>query len=578
MKTWLGRVFHLLPQVKSILLYGSAFALALELFKLVPPYLMMIVIDTLIEGNQQMIFVYTVVGSILAISLITTLVEVQYFRFTAHHMFGCEISILKKGHEKLLNLSMRYHESQPSGDAVQLMNRGSAKLAELLWFVQDQFLGAFLQIILTAILLCWVNIYCGLIFATFMPVVLFLVHRSGKKVQPYRNQYHEVFRQATWEMNQSLTNIRTVKDYAQETSEKAKYSALLDRYFELAQARMLVENRDMRNRDVILGIARFAVLAYAVYLVSLGQMTTGTLVLFATLSEKVVASLYRLGRLYNHLGDSMESINQFTALFNENEQLDQSLAHQKIQRIHHRIRFENVSFCYQPNQYVLHNINLDLAARQTIALIGESGAGKSTFIKLLLRQYDASRGCVYFDDQPIQTFSPLALKNTVAVVAQDIEIFDTTIANNIAYGCDYDEQRIIAAARSAHAHEFILTMPQQYQTNVGERGLKLSGGQRQRIGIARALMRDPSLLIFDEATSSLDSESEAAIQQALAEISREKTLIMIAHRLSTIENADWVVVFERGVVTEQGTPDQLARLPGYFQRLSSMQGLQLTRQ
>jgi ABC-type multidrug transport system fused ATPase/permease subunit len=414
---------------------------------------------------------------------------------------------------------------------------------------------------------------CGFVFTLFLPLVLYLVHKTGKQVQPYRQIYHGKFREANWEMNQSLLNIRTVKDYVQEEREGDKYERLLGEYLSLAEKRVKVEASANQQRDTLLGFARFAVLFYAVYLVHQGSMTAGTLVLFATLSEKVIASLFRLGRLYSFLGDSIESIEQFRHLFDQEPDVtdaDSVVSHPNPEG---EVRFNDVTFEYRPGIPVLKSIELKLPARSVVAFVGRSGSGKSTMVKLLSRHYDVTQGAITLDGIDLRKMKISEFRKRIATVSQDIEVFDKSVAENIAYGVQASQEEIERAAKAAHAHDFIMNLPQGYQTRVGEKGVKLSGGQRQRVGIARALIMNPTVLVFDEATSSLDTESERLIQQALMEIAHRQTMVIIAHRLSTIENADFIAVFDQGKIVEFGTRSELMSREGFFARMQGLQSL-----
>jgi len=570
----LAQLFQLVPDLKQTLLIGLSFSAAVEVCKLIPPYLLKTVIDQLGRGNTPLTRVLLSIGGILLISFVTTAIEQRYSMFVLRRRFKIEADILRKAQTKLLSLGLGYHEDHPSGDSAQLLHKGSSRLAELLWFTLDQFLGASLQILFTAIVLMFVNVGCGLVFIAFLPGVLWHAHHSGRTLQPYREQYHAVFRQASWDLNQSLLNVRTVMDFVQEQREFERFGGLLDRYLTLADLRNRIENEGHRLRDWVLGSARFAVLFYAVYLVYRGEMTTGSLYLFATLSEKVVASLFRLDRLHSFLGDSMESVRQLTQLFRQAPSIVDRPNTQPCTALDGSIELDAVSFAYGSRTPVLRDISLKVPARSVLALVGRSGAGKTTLIKLLSRHYDVTSGSLRIDGVDIRNYEVSDLRRQVAVVSQDIQLFDTTIAHNIAYGVgDADLAQIREAAQLANAASFIEQLPEQYNTRIGERGLKLSGGQRQRIGIARALLLRPAILIFDEATSSLDTESEQLIQDALVKIARRQTLILIAHRLSTVETADRVVVLDQGRIAEVGTPEQLAKQDSLFARMRQLQGL-----
>jgi ATP-binding cassette, subfamily B, heavy metal transporter len=569
----LRRLSLLIPQIKKILVGGACFALVIECLKILPPYLMKVAIDLLVGGTSHFSTVFWVISGVLIVCLCTTLVEDYFIRYTTHTTFFIEAEILKKAHQKLLSLDIAYHENHPSGELVHLMNTGSVRLRELMWFTQDQFLGAFIQIVLTAGLLLWMHFTAGILFLAFMPLTLYMVVRSGKRIQPFRKTYHNVLKKGTWKMNQSLFNIRTVKDFAQEQREFEDYRKILEEYQRLADIRIREENVDIRNRDMLIGFGRFAVLFYAAYLVTVGEMTAGTLVLFATLSEKVLASLYRLGRLYSMLGDSVEAVEQFAQIFDEVPRVEAGSLSLKDKNSSGEMRLRNVCFSYNGKGDAISKVNLVIPAKSVCAFVGPSGAGKSTLVKLLLRHYDVSSGSIELDGQNIKNINIEEYRKRIAVVSQDIEIFDSSVHANIAYGRAASRNEVEEAAINAYAHEFISSLPEGYDTRVGERGVKLSGGQKQRIGIARALLMRPALVIFDEATSSLDSHSELMIQEALKRISHRQTMIIIAHRLSTIAQSDMIVVFDRGEVVEIGTHDELIKQKGSFQKMRHLQSL-----
>jgi subfamily B ATP-binding cassette protein MsbA len=237
------------------------------------------------------------------------------------------------------------------------------------------------------------------------------------------------------------------------------------------------------------------------------------------------------------------------------------------------IRYENVSFKYK-DEYVLKNINLTIGKGKTIALVGESGSGKSTLGDLLPRFYDVNEGSIFFDNIPITDCSILDLRNHIGVVSQESILFNTSVRDNIAFGMpNATLQEIENAARIANAHDFIMNLETGYDTNIGERGNKLSGGQKQRISIARAVLKNPTILILDEATSALDTESEKLVQDALDKLMKDRTSIIIAHRLSTIRNADEIVLLSKGEIKERGTHDELIQLKGMYYNLCSLQGI-----
>ena len=571
-RSWFRKVDQLVPELRRALLLGALYTGAVECLKLGPPYLLKTVIDQLGKHAPLAQVLWGVAGT-FGISILTTAVEQRYGLFTAHQAFKVEAELLRSGQAKLLGLGLAYHEDHPSGDLIQLLTKGAGHLRELLWFTLDQFLGASLQIVFTSIVLLFIHPGCGLVFIAFLPIVLVQVHRGSRKLQPFRERYHAVFRQASWEMNQSLTNVRTVMDFVQERREASHFKTSLAHYLGFAGERIRAENTDHRSWDLLLGSARFAVLLYAVYLVHADAMTTGSLFLLATLSEKVVASLFRLSRLYSYLGDSIESVEQLTDMFAEQPSIVERPSAESCIKLDGAIELDEVGFAYLSGRPVLQDVSLTIPARSMTAVVGRSGAGKTTLIKLLSRHYDVTEGALRVDGVDVRDYALADYRRQVAVVSQDIQLFDTTIARNIAYGRDATLEEIREAARLANADQFVSQLPNGYDTAIGERGVKLSGGQRQRVGIARALLMRPAVLVFDEATSSLDTESERLIQEALAKIARQQTMIIIAHRLSTVESADHIVVLENGRIAEHGSPAQLTQRDGVFARMRRLQGL-----
>jgi len=262
---------------------------------------------------------------------------------------------------------------------------------------------------------------------------------------------------------------------------------------------------------------------------------------------------------------------------NEIIQMDEKIYEQEnpiaLTALKNSIRYENVSFRYK-DDFVLKNINLSINKGKTIALVGESGSGKSTMGDLLARFYDVNEGTIFFDDTPIQTCSLTDLRNHIGIVSQESILFNTSVRENIAFGMENATiDAIINAAKIANAHEFIMQLENGYETNIGERGNKLSGGQKQRISIARAILKNPTVLVLDEATSALDTESEKLVQDALDHLMKDRTSIIIAHRLSTIRNADEIIVLSKGEIKERGKHSDLLALKGMYYNLCTLQGL-----
>ena len=413
-------------------------------------------------------------------------------------------------------------------------------------------------------------------------------------MQPLRKIYLKKHDQAFSEMGQSLSNIGTVKDYAQEKREFGIYSLLLNQFFIASMARMKFEIKRILGRDIIINIGRTATLAVASYMVLKGIMSAGSLILVYTLSEKAFLSVFRLGKIYTHVGDSIESIHRLSDLLDEEILIKDKENPKKIKHLEGSIEFRKVSFRYnKKSPWVLRNVSFNIEPKKVIALVGKSGGGKSSVIKLLMRQYDVTSGNVLIDNFDVRDYYSEDYRRRIAIVSQNVEIFNRTIKENIAFSKpEASFSDIVRAAAASVIPEeafikysynsyigcgpfYIKNLSEKYNTKVGKDGVKLSGGQKQRLSIARALLSDPDILVFDEATSSLDSGSEKLIQKAIFSIAGKKTMIIIAHRLSTIENADEIIVLGDGKILEKGNYKALMRRRGLFFKMVSLQRMRV---
>jgi len=321
-------------------------------------------------------------------------------------------------------------------------------------------------------------------------------------------------------------------------------------------------------RDTVITVGRISILLLGVYLVWIGNITIGSLVFIVTISEKALISLFRISRLYDRIMDSSEAIDRLYKLENQSLDIENPVQGLKVKSIAGQIEFKDVSFTYKGSGLkALNKVNFKIGSGCTTALVGPSGGGKTTVARLIYRHYDPASGQILLDNKDLRSYDLFSFRKFLAIVPQEVEIFNTSVKDNISYANPAAGLKaIVAAARIANAEEFISGLKRGYDTLVGERGIKLSGGQRQRLGIARAILANPRILIFDEATSNLDSYSEKLIQEALEKISKERTVIIIAHRLSTIKRADKIIVLEDGRVAEQGSHFELAKLDGGLYR------------
>lgn len=554
-----------------------------ELLKLAPAAVLAFVIDAVITFDPSKILtIGLLVAALFVSSMIVSWLDICIAYESSMMEFEAEASLLRQVANKLLRLPIGYHERFNTGRTLHTLHRGVDRMGELLFFTCRELIPTLTQLALTTVIILWVGVIPALIFVLFLPVFFLLIHRYGTRVQPIRQKYHELMNTAAGFMGERIMNIRTVQDYAVERRELDSYSGVLGDFVQLGRKRMNFHRRYFLFRDTVMNIARVAIMGAGVWLVAHGQMTPGILVFFITLTEKANLALFRVSNIYDRAGDSMEGISAMVTLFEEEETITEKSDAIPIVRADGGIAFRNVSFSYAEGKPVLEDISFDVPARSMLAIIGRSGAGKSTVVKLLYRHYDVTGGSILVDGKDIRDYKLRPYRRQYALVPQDIEIFNATVRENIAFGSTGrmtreepipSDKDIIRVSQIAYAHDFIKEFPDGYDTLVGERGVKLSGGQRQRIGIARALLAHPSILIFDEATSSLDTESEQLIQKAMQEIAKEYTMIVIAHRLSTIEHADAVMVLEDGKIAEMGTHEDLLKHGSVYAKMRELQRL-----
>ena len=476
----------------------------------------------------------------------------------------------------LIQLPMSFFVQQRVGDLNSRMSADISQIQDTLTTTIAEFLRQFMLVIGGIILLLYISPKLTLMMLAIVPVVAVAAVIFGRFIRKTSKEVQEKIAQSNTVIEETLQGITNVKAFANEFFENARYKKSTEEIVVNA-----IKGGTYRG-----GFASFiifclfgsivAVIWYGVYLASQNQLLIGDLISFILYSAFVGASFGGIAELYAQIQKAIGSVERvFEILDEQPETLDINSDHTNINRVDGNVRFENIAFTYPSRKeiQVLKNISLEAKKGETIAVVGPSGSGKSTLIGLLLRFYDPEKGTLYIDEKDAKSHSLTELRNNMAIVPQDVLLFGGTIKENIAYGKpNASISEINEAARKANALEFIDTFPEKFETIVGERGIKLSGGQRQRIAIARAVLKDPSILILDEATSSLDSESERVVQEALDKLMVGRTSFVIAHRLSTIRKADKIVVIDKGVVRESGTHDELMQLEnGMYRTLSNLQ-------
>lgn len=405
-----------------------------------------------------------------------------------------------------------------------------------------------------------------------MPLVLQAINTFGKKLRQAGRVLQARTADITAILQETISGIRVIKSFAREDYETNRFK---QENFYNFRAQMKTSQLLATLTPVIEFLSAIGVTViiwYGGMEVIDGNLTSGALIAFLIYVVNLANPVKRLSKVYGNIQKSLAAAERVFAILDTEPDIKDMPGAIDLPEVKGHVALQHLSFAYSPGQYALRDVSLEVKPGQTIAIVGPSGAGKTTIANLLPRFYEATEGCILVDGKDIRTVTMQSLRQQIGIVPQETVLFNGTVYDNILYGrLDATHEEVITAAKAANAHSFIERMPDQYQTQIGERGAKLSGGQRQRISIARAILKDPRILILDEATSALDTESEKLVQQALDKLMIGRTSFVIAHRLSTVQRADMIVVLDKGRLVEQGTHSELLASGGLYSTLYQVQ-------
>ena len=429
------------------------------------------------------------------------------------------------------------------------------------------------NLILILIILGKRNFYLGLILAVWIVVYTVINYIFSEYKLKYDIERTELDSEVTGVLADTITNHNNVKLFVGYNREKLSFSKLTTKLNKLRRFTWDLGNVFEAVQGLLMIFLEVGIFYFAINLWKRGLLTVGDFILIQAYLLRVFMKLWDFGRIIRSFYEHLAEAEEMTEILDTSHEIKDLKNAQELIVKNGKIKFEDVTFCYHKTRCVLKNLNLTIKPKEKIALVGPSGAGKTTIIKLLLRTHDITGGKILIDGQKVRGVTQESLWKNISMVPQDPILFHRSLLENIRYGkSDASDQEVVTAAKLANCHEFISEFPDGYETKVGERGVKLSGGERQRVAIARAILRNAPILILDEATSSLDSESESLIQDALNNLMSNKTVIVIAHRLSTIMKVDRIIVVDGGGIVEQGTHQQLLeKKDGIYKRLWNIQ-------
>lgn len=470
-------------------------------------------------------------------------------------------------------LGARFHARRQIGSLLPDIDRGTNGIAFLLGVGLFTIVPTLVEIglVLVVMLRRYDPAFAAIIVITFFFYAGFTLVFTARRVV-YQRRVNKLDSSAKGQLADSLINYDTIKYFTNEELERRRFSGIMDRWMEAGTGNQRALFTLHVGQSAVIAVGVAAIMLLAGEAVVSRRMSVGDLVLINAYALQVCLPLNALGFVYREARDAWVNAERLFALLREAPEIPDTPGMPHLQASAGDVVFEHVNFHYEAARPVLHDVSFRIEPGTTLAVVGRSGSGKSTLARLLLRFYDPTGGRILVDGQDIAQVSPGSVRQAIGVVPQDTALFNDTIGNNIAYGrigCSRDD--VVAACKAAQLHELIMSLPEQYDTPVGERGVKISGGEKQRIAIARAILKSPPILVFDEATSALDSDSEHAIAQELDRLSRNRTTLIIAHRLSTIVNANAIIVMDRGRIVERGSHAELLRRKGVYARLWLLQ-------
>ena len=576
----LKHLFVYSQQQKTKAKRGIVYSILNKLFDLAPPVLIGVAIDIVVEGNESFLASFGIPDrrrQLVILAILTFIIwglESLFDYLSAVTWRGIsqdiEHSLRTETFENVLSLDMKYFENKSSGRLMAILNDDVNQLERFL----DTGANKLLQTATTVIVIGGTFLYISPLIATFafipIPIIIF---GSFKFTSTIANRYERI-RESIETLNSNLSNsisgILNVKSFTRESKE-------LERIETSSNEVKSANYHAIKLSAAFIPIIRVAILfgftatlLIGGFLALDGEIKVATYSVLLFITQRLLWPLTELGDTFDLYQRAMASFNRIFSLKNESSEIGNGNI--EFKKLENKIELKDVSFSYVDDFNVLNNVDLTIETGQTTAIVGSTGSGKSTLIKLLLRLYEINNGSISYDSNSLKNIELSSLREKIGLVSQDVFLFEGTVIENIAYGdLNASESEVWNAAQKSEADEFINNLPQKEKTIVGERGQKLSGGQRQRISIARAILKNPEILILDEATSSVDNETEAAIQRSLDILKKDRTVIVIAHRLSTVRNADIIYVLENGSVVESGNHESLLDIEGVYSKLWSVQ-------
>ena len=539
------------------------------------PLLTRYITKTVLEGG-----VANAIGEIYrtgALMLLLTLIHTacnSYVDYRGHAMGAMiERDMRRELFDQYQKLPFRFYDEQRTGKLMSRITNDLFSLAELYHHGPEDYSIYSVKFIGAFIVLFHINASLTLAVFLFLPVLAVFSVYFTRKLNIAFTRSKERIADVNAQVEDTLAGIRVVKSFVNEDIEKKKFAMENDRFLESRKSIYLYETYIWQGVDVIIKLITVTVVVYGGVNIVNARLDLADLITFLLFVNNFIEPIQKLTHMTEQFQEGVTGFKRFMEIIEIEPEIQDSAHAIELSNVRGVVEFRDVGFRYRDDHaHVLRNISLRVAAGETIALVGSSGVGKTTLCSLIPRFYEVSEGEVSLDGVNVRDIKLSSLRSNIGVVQQDVYLFAGTIIENIRYGKpDASEAEILAAARKANAHDFIVSLPEGYHTDIGQRGVKLSGGQKQRLSIARVFLKDPPVLIFDEATSSLDNESERVVQEALEDLAQDRTTFIIAHRLSTTRKAGRILVLTDRGIEEEGTHAELLASGGTYARLYKMQ-------
>jgi len=576
----LKHLFVYSQQQKTKAKRGIVYSILNKIFDLAPPVLIGVAIDIVVEGNESFLASFGIPDrrrQLVILAILTFIIwglESLFDYLSAVTWRGIsqdiEHSLRTETFENVLSLDMKYFENKSSGRLMAILNDDVNQLERFL----DTGANKLLQTATTVIVIGGTFLYISPLIATFafipIPIIIFGSFKFTSTIASRYERIRETIETLNSNLSNSISGILNVKSFTRESKELERIDISSNEVRSANYHAIKLSAAFIPIIRVAILFGFTATLLIGGFLALDGEIKVATYSVLLFITQRLLWPLTELGDTFDLYQRAMASFNRIFSLKNESSEIGNGDV--EFSKLENKIELNNVSFSYVDNFNVLNNVDLTINAGQTTAIVGSTGSGKSTLIKLLLRLYEINNGSISYDSNNLKDIELSSLREKIGLVSQDVFLFEGNVIENIAYGdLNASESEVWNAAQKSEADEFINNLPQKEKTIVGERGQKLSGGQRQRISIARAILKNPEILILDEATSSVDNETEAAIQRSLDILKKDRTVIVIAHRLSTVRNADIIYVLENGSVVESGNHESLLNIEGVYSKLWSVQ-------